>query len=163
MNRQIIATSEAPAAIGPYSQAVRVGDTVWLSGQIPLDPATGQLVEGGFEVQVERAFENLAAVVKAAGGRLEQVAKLTLFLTDLGQFGTEVLEDVLGLGGVVIGDVEQAQRGRRLVVGQCHLRAQLREHQAGGHAPLRVGGVAGGEELHADFLGPATGAAGDIV
>lgn len=88
MPRQIVATADAPAAIGPYSQAVRVGDTVWLSGQIPLDPATGQLVEGDFTAQVERAFANLAAVVKAAGGTLDQIVKLTLFLTDLGQFGT---------------------------------------------------------------------------
>lgn len=88
MPRQIVATADAPVAIGPYSQAVRVGDTVWLSGQIPLDPATGQLVEGDFTAQVERAFANLAAVVKAAGGTLDQVVKLTLFLTDLGQFGT---------------------------------------------------------------------------
>jgi reactive intermediate/imine deaminase len=88
MPRQIVATADAPAAIGPYSQAVRVGDTVWLSGQIPLDPATGQLVEGDFTAQVERAFANLAAVVKAAGGTLDQVVKLTLFLTDLGLFGT---------------------------------------------------------------------------
>ena len=88
MPRQIVATADAPAAIGPYSQAVRVGDTVWLSGQIPLDPATGQLVEGDFTAQFERAFANLAAVVKAAGGTLDQVVKLTLFLTDLGQFGT---------------------------------------------------------------------------
>lgn len=88
MPRQIVATADAPAAIGPYSQAIRVDDTVWLSGQIPLDPATGQLVEGDFTAQVERAFANLAAVVKAAGGTLDQVVKLTLFLTDLGQFGT---------------------------------------------------------------------------
>ena len=88
MPRQIVATADAPAAIGPYSQAIRVDDTVWLSGQIPLDPATGQLVDGDFTAQVERAFANLAAVVKAAGGTLDQVVKLTLFLTDLGQFGT---------------------------------------------------------------------------
>ncbi|HRO60902.1 MAG TPA: RidA family protein [Burkholderiaceae bacterium] len=88
MSRQIIATTDAPAAIGPYSQAVRAGNTVWLSGQIPLDPATGEIVEGGFEAQVERAFANLDAVVQSAGGRLSQVVKLTLFLTDLGQFAT---------------------------------------------------------------------------
>jgi len=88
MPRQIVATTAAPAAIGPYSQAVRVGDTVWLSGQIPLDPASGQLVQGDFAVQVEQAFANLAAVAKAAGGTLDQIVKLTLFLTDLGQFGT---------------------------------------------------------------------------
>jgi reactive intermediate/imine deaminase len=88
MPRQIVATPEAPAAIGPYSQAVRVGDTVWLSGQIPLDPATGELVAGDFSAQVERAFRNLDAVVRAAGGSFEQVVKLTLFLTDLSKFGT---------------------------------------------------------------------------
>ena len=88
MSRQIIATTDAPAAIGPYSQAVRAGNTVWLSGQIPLDPASGEIVDGGFEAQVERAFANLDAVVRAAGGRLSQVVKLTLFLTDLGQFAT---------------------------------------------------------------------------
>jgi reactive intermediate/imine deaminase len=88
MQRQIIGTARAPAAIGPYSQGVRVGDTVWLSGQIGLDPATGQMVDGSFEQQVERAFANLAAVVTTAGGQLDQVVKLTLFLTDLAQFGT---------------------------------------------------------------------------
>jgi len=87
MTRQIISTSEAPSAIGPYSQAVRVGDTVWLSGQIPLDPATGELVGDDFAAQVEQAFRNLDAVVRAAGGSLEQVVKLTLFLTDLSKFG----------------------------------------------------------------------------
>jgi reactive intermediate/imine deaminase len=87
LNRQTIATADAPAAIGPYSQAVRTGNIVWLSGQIPLDPKTGALVEGGFEAQVEQAFANLAAVVRAAGGRPEQVVRLTLYLTDLTQFG----------------------------------------------------------------------------
>jgi len=86
MTRSIISTPSAPAAIGPYSQAVRVGDTVYLSGQIALDPASGQLVEGGFEAQVERAFDNLRAVVQASGGTMAQVAKLTLFLTDLSLF-----------------------------------------------------------------------------
>lgn len=86
MSRQIVSTPNAPAAIGPYSQAVRVGDTVWMSGQIPLDPATGQLVEGGFEAQVNRAFSNLKAVAEAAGGSLADCVKLTLFLTDLAQF-----------------------------------------------------------------------------
>lgn len=85
MSVTIIQTPNAPAAIGPYSQAVRVGQTVYLSGQIALDPATGQLVEG-FEAQVERAFQNMRAVVEAAGGSLSDVVKLTLFLTDLAQF-----------------------------------------------------------------------------
>ncbi len=86
MTRQIIHTDRAPKAIGPYSQAVRAGDLVFLSGQIPLDPATMELVSGDFEAEVRRAFENLKAVVEAAGGRLDQVVKLTLFLTDLAHF-----------------------------------------------------------------------------
>jgi reactive intermediate/imine deaminase len=86
MSHTIIATAAAPAAIGPYSQAVRAGNTVYLSGQIALDPASGQLVEGGFDAQVERAFLNLKAVSQAAGGSLSDVVKLTLFLTDLAQF-----------------------------------------------------------------------------
>ena len=86
MTRSIIATDRAPAAIGPYSQAVRAGSTVYLSGQIALDPATGQLVEGGIEAQADRAFRNLAAVVAASGASLADVVKLTLFLTDLNDF-----------------------------------------------------------------------------
>ncbi len=86
MTRLVISTTDAPAAIGPYSQAVRAGGTVYLSGQIGLDPATGQLVAGGFEAQVHRAFLNLRAVAQAGGGSLNHCAKLTLFLTDLGQF-----------------------------------------------------------------------------
>jgi reactive intermediate/imine deaminase len=86
MTKSIVSTSAAPAAIGPYSQAVRVGNVVYLSGQIPLDPATGQLVDGGFDAQVERSFRNLAAVAEAAGGSLADVVKLTLFLTDLSHF-----------------------------------------------------------------------------
>ena len=86
MSRQIIHTELAPAAIGPYSQAVRSGNTVYLSGQIPLDPATGQLVEGDISAQARRAFDNLQAVCSAAGGGLEQVVRLGLYLTDLGDF-----------------------------------------------------------------------------
>lgn len=86
MSRQIIHTALAPAAIGPYSQAVRVGDTVYLSGQIPLDPATGLLVEGDIGAQVRRAFDNLQAVCSAAGGSFDQVARLGLYLTDLDDF-----------------------------------------------------------------------------
>lgn len=87
MTRSIVSTSAAPAAIGPYSQAVRVGQTVYTSGQIALDPTTGNLVSGGFDAQVERALLNLTAVIEAAGGHLGQVVKLTLYLTDLAQFG----------------------------------------------------------------------------
>ena len=83
-----VSTQNAPAALGPYSQAVRAGNTVYLSGQIPLDPATGELVSGGFEAQVHQSFRNLKAVVEAAGGHLGQVVRLGLFLTDLAQFAT---------------------------------------------------------------------------
>ena len=83
-----VSTPNAPAALGPYSQAVRAGNTVYLSGQIPLDPATGELVSGGFEAQVHQSFRNLKAVVEAAGGHLGQVVRLGLFLTDLAQFAT---------------------------------------------------------------------------
>lgn len=85
MTKTIVSTAGAPAAIGPYSQAVRVGNVVYLSGQIALDPDSGQLVDG-FDAQVERAFRNLAAVAEAAGGTLSDVVKLTLFLTDLSHF-----------------------------------------------------------------------------
>jgi reactive intermediate/imine deaminase len=86
MPRQPISTDQAPAAIGPYSQAVRSGDTVYLSGQIPLDPATGQLVEGDISTQARRAFDNLKAVCAAAGGSLDDVVRIGLYLIDLGQF-----------------------------------------------------------------------------
>jgi reactive intermediate/imine deaminase len=86
MAKQIISTSGAPAAIGVYSQAVRVGNTIWVSGQIPLDPATQSLVTGGIEAQARRVFENLKAVVVAAGASLDDVVKATVFLTDLSHF-----------------------------------------------------------------------------
>jgi reactive intermediate/imine deaminase len=86
MSRQIIHSEKAPAAIGPYSQAVRVGDTVYLSGQIPLDPATMQLVTGDVDAQARRVFENLKAVAEAAGGSLADAVRVTVYLTDLGHF-----------------------------------------------------------------------------
>jgi reactive intermediate/imine deaminase len=86
MPREIIHTDQSPAAIGAYSQAVKVGDTVYLSGQIPLDPATMQLVEGGMEAQIRRVFDNLAAVARAAGGHIADTVKLNVFLTDLSHF-----------------------------------------------------------------------------
>ncbi|HCK81433.1 MAG TPA: RidA family protein [Candidatus Competibacter sp.] len=86
MSREIIQTDRAPAAIGTYSQAVKVGDTVYLSGQIPLDPGTAQLVEGDIEAQIRRVFDNLAAVATAAGGSLADTVKLGVFLLDLGHF-----------------------------------------------------------------------------
>jgi reactive intermediate/imine deaminase len=81
-----ITTPEAPAAIGTYSQAVRAGDTVYLSGQIPLDPKTMKLVEGDFEAQVRRVFDNLRAVCREAGGDFDRVARVTVYLTDLANF-----------------------------------------------------------------------------
>jgi reactive intermediate/imine deaminase len=88
MSRSPIATSAAPAAIGPYSQAVRAGNTCYLSGQIALDPATGQLVTGGFEAEAVRVFENLKAVAEACGGSLGHAVRITIYLTDLANFGT---------------------------------------------------------------------------
>jgi len=81
-----IETSAAPPAIGPYSQAVRAGDTVFLSGQIPLDPTTGQLVEGGVVEQTDRVLDNLAAVLAAAGCTFADVVRTTIYLVDLSQF-----------------------------------------------------------------------------
>jgi reactive intermediate/imine deaminase len=86
MTKQIIHTDQAPEAIGTYSQAVRVGSTVYLSGQIPLDPASMDMVEGDMERQIRRVFDNLQAVARAAGGELADVAKLNIFLTDLAHF-----------------------------------------------------------------------------
>ena len=86
MSKQIVSTSAAPAAIGPYSQAVRAGNTLWLSGQIPLDPLTKELVEGGIDVQARRVFDNIKAVLAAAGASFDGVVKTTIFLTDLGHF-----------------------------------------------------------------------------
>jgi 2-iminobutanoate/2-iminopropanoate deaminase len=81
-----VSTTDAPAAIGPYSQAVRAGNMVFLSGQIPLDPATGQMVTGDIRAQTERVMENLGAVLKAAGCSFKNVVRTTIYLTDLGDF-----------------------------------------------------------------------------
>lgn len=88
MSRSIIATDRAPAAIGPYSQAVRAGDTVYLSGQIPLDPASGELVQGDIAVQARQVFQNLSAVCEAAGGSLAQLVRVGIYVTDLAHFAT---------------------------------------------------------------------------
>ena len=88
MSKKAWHTDDAPAAIGTYSQAVQTGQLVFLSGQIPLDPATMTVVDGDFEARARRVFDNLAAVAAAAGGRLDQVVKVTVFLTDLGNFAT---------------------------------------------------------------------------
>ncbi|TPD54258.1 RidA family protein [Thalassolituus sp.] len=88
MSREIISTDKAPQAIGTYSQAVKVGSTVYLSGQIALVPETMEIVEGGIEAQIHQVFKNLSAVCEAAGGSLQQIAKLNIFLTDLSNFAT---------------------------------------------------------------------------
>jgi reactive intermediate/imine deaminase len=95
MSKQAIHSDAAPAAIGTYSQAIRTGNLVFLSGQIPLDPATMEVVSGDFEARARRVFDNLKAVTEAAGGTLNQVVKLTIFLTDLENFATvnSVMED----------------------------------------------------------------------
>jgi reactive intermediate/imine deaminase len=86
MERRIVSTDRAPKAIGTYSQAVRCGDTVYLSGQIPLVPGTMQLLEGDIRAQINQVFDNLAAVAEAAGGSLQDAVKLTVYLTDLANF-----------------------------------------------------------------------------
>jgi len=88
MSKQAIHSDNAPAAIGAYSQAIRSGNLVFLSGQIPLVPETMEVVDGDFEARARQVFENLAAVAKAAGGNLDDIVKLTVFLTDLGNFAT---------------------------------------------------------------------------
>ena len=86
MSKQAIQSPDAPAAIGPYSQAIRAGNTLHLSGQIPLDPKTMQIVDGGIDAQARRVFENLQAVARAAGASLDDIVKLSILLTDLGEF-----------------------------------------------------------------------------
>ena len=84
--REVITADQAPRAIGPYSHAIRVGEFIYTSGQIALDPATGELVAGGIEEQTRRVWQNLAAVLEAAGSRLDRVVKTTVFMSDLGEF-----------------------------------------------------------------------------
>jgi reactive intermediate/imine deaminase len=86
MNKQIISTTDAPAAIGTYSQAVRVGNTIWVSGQIPLDPRTKELVTGDVETQIRQVFDNLKAIVVAAGATFDDVVKANIYLADLSHF-----------------------------------------------------------------------------
>lgn len=87
MVRAVIATDGAPKAIGPYSQAIKAGNFLFVSGQIPVDPATQQVVEGDVAVQTARVLDNVSAILKAAGSSLDKVVKVTAFLTDLGSFG----------------------------------------------------------------------------
>lgn len=88
MHRKVIHTDNAPAAIGPYSQAIRAGQTVYFSGQIPLVPETGEVLDGDFDALTRQVFDNLQAVARAAGGTLQDIVKLNIFLTDLGHFQT---------------------------------------------------------------------------
>lgn len=94
MNKEIIQTDKAPAAIGAYSQAVKAGNTVYLSGQIPLVPATMDMVSGDIRAQIRQVFDNLAAVAQAAGGNLDNIVKLNVYLTDLANF--PVVNEVMG-------------------------------------------------------------------
>jgi len=94
MNKEIISTEKAPAAIGTYSQAVKVDKTVYVSGQIPLDPETMEVVEGGINAEIERVFDNLTAVCEAAGGSLQHIVKLNIFLIDLTNFPT--VNEIMG-------------------------------------------------------------------
>jgi len=98
MNKETVSTDKAPKAIGPYEQAIRVGDFVYASGQIPLDPKTGNLVEGDVKIQTRRVMENLKAVVEAAGSSLDRVVKATVFLKNIGDFAAmnEVYAEYLG-------------------------------------------------------------------
>ena len=105
-NRAVITTPDAPAAIGPYSQAIKVGNTVWISGQIPLVPATMEVIDGDISAQAKQVFDNLSAIATAAGGSLDSAVKINISLTDLADFtaGEWVIRVVPGLGWQVKGD-----------------------------------------------------------
>ena len=112
MEKQAIHTDSAPSAIGTYSQAVRSGQFVFLSGQIPLDPATMEIVDGDFEARARRVFENLKAVAVQAGGDLDNIVKLTIYLTDLDNFAT---------GNTVMADYFQEPYPARAALGVASL------------------------------------------
>ena len=132
MTKIIIQTDQAPQAIGTYSQAVKVGNTVYLSGQIPLVPETMELVAGDMEAQIRRVFDNLAAVAAAAGGSLADMVKLNIYLTDLGHFP---------LVNQVMATYFQAPYPARAAVGVAALRGKLNvmaaPHRAGGRSGSR--------------------------
>ena len=98
MNKEVISTANAPKAIGPYEQAIKVGEFVYVSGQIPLDPKTGNIVEGDIKVQTRRVMENLKAIVEASGSSLQRVIKATVFLQNIGDFAAmnEIYNEYLG-------------------------------------------------------------------
>ena len=98
MNKEVISTANAPKAIGPYEQAIKVGEFVYVSGQIPLDPKTGTIVEGDIKVQTHRVMENLKAIVEASGSSLQRVIKATVFLQNIGDFAAmnEIYNEYLG-------------------------------------------------------------------
>jgi len=99
MSRTPVSTDQAPAAIGPYSQAIKAGNTVYLSGQIPLDPQSGEIIDGDISAQIAQVFDNLEAVANAAGSSLQDAVKITVFLTDLGHFPliNQIMEQRLAL------------------------------------------------------------------
>ena len=98
MDKEVVSTADAPKAIGPYEQAIKVGEFVYISGQIPLDPKTGSLVEGDIQTQTRRVMENLKAILQAAGSSLERVVKATVFLKSIGDFAAmnEIYAEYLG-------------------------------------------------------------------
>ncbi len=98
MDKEVVSTADAPKAIGPYEQAIKVGEFVYISGQIPLDPKTGSLVEGDIKIQTRRVMENLKAILQAAGSSLERVVKATVFLKSIGDFAAmnEIYAEYLG-------------------------------------------------------------------
>lgn len=98
MNKEVISTANAPKAIGPYEQAIKVGEFVYVSGQIPLDPKTGNIVEGDIKIQTRRVMENLKAIVEASGSSLQRVIKATVFLQNIGDFAAmnEIYNEYLG-------------------------------------------------------------------
>jgi 2-iminobutanoate/2-iminopropanoate deaminase len=118
MNKEIVSTNHAPKAIGPYEQAIKAGEFVYASGQIPLDPSTGNLVEGGIAVQTRRVMENLKAVVAAAGSSFERVVKTTVFLKNIGDFAAmnEVYAEYLGKAKPVRSTVAVADLPRGALV-----------------------------------------------
>jgi len=95
MNKEVISTEQAPRAIGPYAQAIKVDDIIYVSGQIPLDPSTGEIVSGGIKEHTEQALKNLEAVLKAAGAKFENIVKVTVYLNHMGDFNdmNEVYSD----------------------------------------------------------------------